>query len=156
MTAIWGTVPQWVSAVVAAGALYIAWNASAAWQKTLTARRGDDLLAAANDVAKSFYKLSAAVGRAVSRDSFERHVNDAYLDFRELRKAYVIAQRSYPKLTDSILEALSDKLDEMQEAGALVYVDPNRLPAFGRAATDAKAKGDEFIEIVRQILAGRS
>jgi hypothetical protein len=153
MTAMWGTVPQWFSAVVAGGALYIAWSASAAWQKTLTARRGDDLLAAASDVAASFYKLSAAVGRAVSRDSFGRHVDEAYVDFRELRKAYAIAQRSYPKLTDAILKALSDKLDEMQEAGALVYVDANRLPAFGQAAKEAEAKGDEFIEIVRQILA---
>jgi hypothetical protein len=69
------------------GALFIAWKASAAWQKTLIARRGDDLLAAAHDVAASFYKLSGAFDRRVSRDSFGRHVDEAYVDFRGLRKA---------------------------------------------------------------------
>ena len=137
---IWGTVPQWVSALTAALALLVAWNASRAWQKTLIARRGDDLLAAAHDVAASFYKLSAAVDRRVSRDSFGRHVDEAYADFRELRKTYAIAQRSYPKLTDAILKALSDKLDEMKEVGALAYVDPNRLFTFERAAKEAQAK----------------
>jgi site-specific DNA-adenine methylase len=153
LTEIWGTVPQWISAATAGGALFIAWKASAAWQKTLIARRGDDLLAAAHDVAASFYKLSAAVGRKVARDSFGRHVDEAYVDFRELRKAYAIAQRSYPKLTDAILKALSDELDEMKEAGTLMYVDPNHLITFGRAAKEAQAKGDEFVETVKQILA---
>jgi hypothetical protein len=153
MTAIWGTLPQWVSAVVAAVALYIAWNASAAWQKTLIARRGDDLLAAAHDVAASFYKLSAAVGRSVPRDAFGRHVDEAYVDFRELRKTYAIAQRSYPKLTDEILKALSDELDEMKELGTRMYVDPNHFLTFGPAAKKAQAKGDEFVEMVRKILA---
>ena len=78
---IWGTVPQWFSALTAALALWVAWNASRAWQRTLIARRGDDLFVAAHDVAASFYKLSAAVGRKVTRNSFGRHVDEAYVDF---------------------------------------------------------------------------
>jgi hypothetical protein len=150
---IWGTVPQWFSALTAALALWVGWNASRAWQRTLIARRGDDLLAAAHDVAASFYKLSAAGGRKVTRDSFGRHVGEADVDFRELRKAYAIAQRSYPKLTDAILKALSDELDEMKEAGARMYVDPNHLLTFEPAAKKAQAKGDEFVEMVRRIVA---
>lgn len=157
---MWGTIPQWVSAAMAAvstavavGALIIGWNASRAWQKTLIARRGDDLLAAAHDVAAAIYKLSDAIGRGVSRESFGRHVDDSYDDFRELRKAYAIAQRSYPKLADAILKTLSDKLDEMKEAGALYYAgNPTQLVAFGRAAKEARAKGDEFVEMVRRIV----
>jgi hypothetical protein len=41
----------------------------------------------------------------------------------------------------------------MKEAGALMYVDPNHLLTFGRAAKEAQAKGDEFVETVKQILA---
>ena len=150
---IWGTVPQWVSALTAALALLVAWKASRAWQKTLIARRGDDLLAAAYDVTAAIYKLSDAVGREVSRESFGRHADDAYDDFRALRKAYAIAQRSYPNLTDAILKALSDKLDEMKEAGALYYAgNSTQLVAFRRAAKEAQAKGDEFVEMVRRIV----
>jgi hypothetical protein len=41
----------------------------------------------------------------------------------------------------------------MKEAGALAYADPTRLLTFGRAAKEAQAKGDEFVEMVRRILA---
>lgn len=161
VTEIWGTVPQWVSAVVAAGsaavaagALIVARNASLAWQKTLIAKRGDDLLAAAHDVTAAIYKLSDAVGRGVSRDSFGRHVDEAYGDFRELRKAYAIAQRSYPKLTEATLNDLSGKVDEMKSTGDLYYAgNRTQLVAFEQAANEAKAKGDKFVETVTQVLA---
>jgi hypothetical protein len=152
MTEIWGTVPQWISAATAGGALFVAWKASAAWQKTLIARRGDDLLAAAHDVAATIYKFSGAVDRKVSRDSFGRHVDEAYVNLRELKKAYAIAQRSYPKLTNANLNELIVKVDAMKEAGDLAYADPTRLLTFGQAAKEAQAKGDEFVETVKRIL----
>jgi hypothetical protein len=51
-----GTLPQWLSALIAGGALLVARDASKALKKSLTAKRGDDLILACFD-------FEAAIGR---------------------------------------------------------------------------------------------
>ena len=161
MTQILGTIPQWISAIVAVLTLMVALIASQAWWKTLVAKRGDDLVVAAQDIAAAIGKLHSAVDRHVSRPSFGEHVSEVYASFRELRKAYAVAQRSYPNsLDDATLAELSDKVSEMTSAGEQVYVarppNPALDSAFQQAARDALEKCDGFIAMLRRISASRA
>lgn len=141
MSDAWGTIPQWISTFVAMGALWIAWKASAAWLKTLTAKRRDDLLLAAHDLAGEIGKLTSAIDLRVTESEFGSRVDDLYASLRELTKVYAVAQGSYrPYLPDSVLDALRNKVNAMRDAARALHVDQSQSNASKFADFGTKSK----------------
>jgi hypothetical protein len=114
-----GTLPQWLSAIVAGLALLVARDASQAWQKTLTAKRGDDLIIACFDVEAAIGRFRDGLKRDYHRARLTDLISEIYNVLLELKKYYVVAQREYPLLDYQALKAVEDGVDKIRDASDL-------------------------------------
>jgi hypothetical protein len=119
LSAAMGTLPQWLSAVVAFAALCVAWDASKAWQKTLTAKRGDELIVACFDFEASIGRFRDGLKRNSPRPLVTKAISELYQALLELKKCYVVAQREYETLDRRSIDGIEGSIETLRDASDL-------------------------------------